>query len=295
VTNDGDVMIPEPVLTIESILGEGPVWSEDERALYWLDVFLPAINRFDPATGINRVTPLDQPIYAMALRAGGGAIGSFEDGIGFVDPNHGTINLIGDPKAGLPVNFNDGKCDRRGRFWTGTMAKDWSSPIGGLYKVEPSRRITQMDDGIILSNGLGWSPDDCTMYFTDFGRRLIYAYDFDADKGTVGGRRPFIEVPEEAGFPDGMAVDAEGCLWVAHWDGWRVTRYAPDGRVRQVVRMPVQRPTSCAFGGPDLSVLYITSARMGLSPDALAEMPLAGSVFAMCTDTSGVGEPKFAA
>jgi sugar lactone lactonase YvrE len=286
---------PEPVLAVQSILGEGPVWNEGEQVLYWLDVFLPAINRFDPATGINQAMRLDQPIYAFALRAKGGAIGSFEDGIGFVDLDHGTIDIIGDPKAGRPVNFNDGKCDRRGRFWTGTMAKDWSSPIGGLYRIEPSLRITQVDDGIVLSNGLGWSPDNRTMYFTDFGRRVIYAYDFEAETGVVHRRRPFIEVPEEAGFPDGMAVDAEGCLWVAHWDGWRVTRYGPSGQARQIIRMPVQRPTSCAFGGSDLSVLYITSARMGLSEEALAAAPLSGSVFAVRTDTAGLAEPKFAA
>jgi sugar lactone lactonase YvrE len=288
-------MTPEPVLMIESILGEGPVWNEDKHALYWLDVFLPALNRFDPATGINQATHLDQPIYAMALREGGGAIGSFEDGIGFIDLDRGTIDIIGNPKSGRPVNFNDGKCDRRGRFWTGTMAKDWSSPVGALYRVEPSQRITQMDDDIVLSNGLGWSPDNRVMYFTDFGRRLIYAYDFDPEAGTVRRRRPFIEIPEEAGFPDGMTVDAEGCLWVAHWDGWRVTCYGPDGKARRIIRMPVQRPTSCAFGGPELSVLYITSARMGLSEVELAAMPLAGSVFAVRTDTAGLAEPKFAA
>jgi sugar lactone lactonase YvrE len=288
-------MSPEPVLTIRSILGEGPVWNEDEQVLYWLDVFLPALNRFDPATGVNQATRLDQPIYAFALRAAGGAIGCFESGIGFIDLDGGAIDIIADPKTGRAVNFNDGKCDRRGRFWTGTMAKDWSSPIGGLYRIESSRQITQMEDGIVLSNGLGWSPDNRTMYFTDFGRRVIYAYDFDPDTGAIGGRRPFIEIPAEAGFPDGMTVDAEGCLWVAHWDGWRVVRYGPSGEAQQMISMPVQRPTSCTFGGPDLSVLYITSARMGLSEEELAATPLAGSIFAVHTDTAGLVEPKFAA
>jgi sugar lactone lactonase YvrE len=288
-------MTPEPVLTIKSLLGEGPVWNEDEQVLYWLDVFLPTLNCFDPATGVNQATRLDQPIYALALRIGGGAIGSFEHGIGFVDLVRGTIDIVGDPKSGRAVNFNDGKCDRRGRFWTGTMAKDWSSSIGGLYRVDPSRRIDQMDDEIILSNGLGWSPDDRIMYFTDFARRVIYAYDFEVETGVISARRPFIEFLEDAGFPDGMAVDAEGCLWIAHWDGWRISRYGPDGKTRQTIRMPVQRPTSCAFGGPDLSVLYVTSARMGLSEEQLAATPLAGSLFAVHTDTAGLVEPKFAA
>jgi sugar lactone lactonase YvrE len=287
-------LTPEPVLKIASILGEGPVWNEDEQVLYWLDIFLPAVNRFNPADGLNQATPLNGPIYAMALCGRGRVIGAFEDGIGFLDIDRGTIEIIGDPKAGSAVNFNDGKCDRRGRFWTGTMAKDWESPIGALYRVEASRKITQMDRGIVLSNGLGWSPDDRVMYFTDFGKRVIYAYDFDPEIGEVRRRRPFIQIPDEAGFPDGMTVDAEGCLWVAHWDGWRVTRYGPDGKPRQVVRMPVQRPTSCAFGGPDLSTLYVTSARMGLSEAQLAASPLAGSVFAIRTDAIGTPEPKFA-
>ncbi len=175
------------------------------------------------------------------------------------------------------------------------MAKDWSSPIGGLYRVEPSQRITQMDREIILSNGLCWSPNDRTMYFTDFGRRVTYAYDFDPDMGGVSNRRPFIEIPPDAGFPDGMTIDAEGCLWVAHWDGWRVTRYGPDGKPRQTIRMPVKRPTSCAFGGPDLSVLYVTSARMGLTEPELAAAALSGSLFAIRTDTVSLGEPKFPA
>jgi sugar lactone lactonase YvrE len=287
-------MTPEPVFMVKPKLGEGPVWDDREQVLYWLDVFLPAINRFDPATGTNIAVRLEQPIYAMALRATGGAIGSFADGIGFLDLDQGAIEIIGDPKAGRAVNFNDGKCDRRGRFWTGTMAKDWSTPIGGLYCADPSRRISQMDDDIVLSNGLGWSPDNRTMYFTDFGRRVIYAYDFDIETGAIRARRPFIEIPAEAGFPDGMTVDAEGCLWVAHWDGWRVTRYGPSGEALQIFRMPVQRPTSCAFGGPDLSVLYVTSARMGLTDDALESTPLAGSIFAIQTDTAGLVEPKFA-
>ena len=168
-------------------------------------------------------------------------------------------------------------------------------PIGGLYCVEPSQKITQMDGEIILSNGLGWSPDNRTMYFTDFGRRVIYAYDFDAETGAISKRRPFIEIPRDAGFPDGMTIDAEGCLWVAHWDGWRVTRYGPDGKPRQTIRMPVKRPTSCTFGGPDLSILYVTSARMGLTEEELAAAPLSGSVFAIRTGTVGLAEPKFPA
>jgi sugar lactone lactonase YvrE len=145
-----------------------------------------------------------------------------------------------------------------------------------------------------VSNGLGWSPDDRRFYFTDSGTRRIYVYDYDIETGAVAGRRTFVALPEGMGVPDGLAVDAEGFVWSAQWDGWCVTRYDPDGRVDRVINLPVPRPTSCAFGGPDLSTLYITSARIRLSAQQLAEAPLSGSVFALATATRGLPETPFA-
>ena len=284
----------ERALEIGAGLGEGPVWSADEGVLYWLDIFAPSINRFDPRDGSNKAVSLAQPIYAMALRQGGGMVGAFEDGLGYVDFESGEIEIVSDPKADQPVNFNDGGCDRKGRLWSGTMAKDWTSPLGKLFRFEASGTAAAMDHAFILANGLGWSPDDAIMYFTDTGRRVIYAYDFELESGTLANRRDFIQIPEGAGVPDGLTVDAAGYRWIAIWDGWKVTRYDPTGRIERVVEMPVQRPTSCMFGGDDLSVLYITSATMMLSDDELAQQPMAGDLFAYRSDVKGLPEHKFA-
>ncbi|GIK96365.1 MAG: gluconolactonase [Alphaproteobacteria bacterium] len=282
----------EPVLRIPTILGEGPFWSVDEQALYWLDIFRPTINRYDPATGSNEAVALPGPIYAAGLRAGGGFVAAMESGFATLSRGF-EMEVVADPNRGLAVNFNDGKVDRRGRFWSGTMARDWESPIGTLFRLDPDGSVHAMEDGIVLSNGLGWSPDDAVMYHTDFKHRTIYAYDFDADSGAVSGRRPFIVLDESDGCPDGLTVDREGCLWVAHWDGWCVTRH--DERGREVLRLdfPVPRPTCPAFGGPDMSVLYVTSATMHLTEAELAEAPLSGALFAVETGTRGVPEPRF--
>lgn len=285
----------EVAYEIRSRLGEGPIWDAHAGVLYWLDIFQPSINRFDPTGGTNRATLLPQPVYAAALAASGGLLGALEEGFAFIAPESGDTRPISNPNQGQPVNFNDGKCDRRGRFWTGTMAKDWESPIGTLYCLDNGLRVRAMDTGFILSNGLGWSPDNKTMYFTDFKKSTIYAYDFDIDTGEIAERRAFINVPQHWGYPDGMTVDADGCLWVALWDGWRVVRYNASGGVEEVVEMPVQRPTSCAFGGPDLSTLYITSASMHLSEADIAKGPLAGSLFVLESDARGLLETPFSA
>jgi sugar lactone lactonase YvrE len=151
-----------------------------------------------------------------------------------------------------------------------------------------------MDAGFQLSNGMGWSPDDRTMYFIDSAPREIYAYDFDAASGGIANRRVLVRIAEEHGLPDGMTVDAEGFLWVAQWNGGRVVRYDPDGKVERVVAMPVRRPTSCTFGGPDLSTLYITSGTMRMTAEELALEPRAGHLFALETDVRGLPEPHFA-
>jgi sugar lactone lactonase YvrE len=172
-----------------------------------------------------------------------------------------------------------------------TVARE---PAGALYRTDPGGRWQRMVDGITVPNSLAWSPDDRTMYFADTPHRVIWAYPFDAETGALGARRPFAEVPEGAGYPDGSTVDADGCLWNAHFDGWRLTRYAPDGRVDRVVPLPVQRPTSCAFGGPGLGVLYVTSARARLTEAELARGPLAGGLLALEPGPRGLPEPRFA-
>ncbi|MFO1062155.1 MAG: SMP-30/gluconolactonase/LRE family protein [Dongiaceae bacterium] len=282
------------VLASRSHLGESPLWDEREQVLWWIDIYRPTLNRFDPATGRNLAITLDQSIHAFALRRQGGVVASLQRGFGFVDPVSGLVEILADPLGDRPVRFNDGKSDRQGRFWSGSMAKDWVTPLGALYRLDADRRVTAADSGFRLSNGLGWSPDDARMYFTDFGRGTIFVYDFDAAAGTIANRRPLVVLPDAEGRPDGLAVDAEGHLWVALWDGWAVARYDPHGRRVARIALPVQRPTSCAFGGPDLATLYVTSAAMDLDAAALAAQPDAGSLFAISTGARGLVEPRFA-
>ena len=185
---------------------------------------------------------------------------SFEHGIGFLDPDVATITIVADPIGDVEAKFNDGKCDCMGRFWTGSMSNDWVTPVGCLFRFDTDSTVRTMDSGFNLSNGMGWSPDNATMYFTDFGQSTIFAYDYDAQTGDIANRRPFVVIPEDEGRPDGMTVDADGCLWVALWDGWAVVQFNPAGKCIDRIPMPVKRPTSCMFGGPDLSIMYVTSA-----------------------------------
>jgi sugar lactone lactonase YvrE len=282
------------VLNTRSHLGETPVWDDEHSILWWIDIYKPTINRFDPAGGGNQEIVLDQAVHAIALRRGGGIVASLQHGFGFVDPTSGAIEIIADPLGGAAVKFNDGKCDRHGRFWSGSMANDWVTPIGGLHRLDADGSARTLDSGIKLANGLGWSPDDRTMYFTDFGRSTIFAYDYDGPSGAIANRRPLIVVPEAEGRPDGMTVDADGHLWVALWDGWAVARFDPAGRPTAKIALPAQRPTSCCFGGRGLATLYVTSATMQLGAKALATQPQAGALFAIDGVGRGLPEPRFA-
>jgi sugar lactone lactonase YvrE len=190
---------------------------------------------------------------------------------------------------------NDGRCDRAGRFWVGTMAMDAAAGQGALYRVEPDLRVVRIDGGFGVSNGVAWSPDDRWMYFVDSRVRTIYRYRFDLASGHAEGREVFADLSDQAsGNPAGIAVDVEGCVWSAIWDGWAVMRFAPTGRIDRVVRLPVPRPTNVAFGGRRLATLYITTARSRLSRERLAEAPLSGSIFALPLAVRGQPETPFA-
>ena len=277
-----------------AFLGEGPVWLAAERKLAFVDILAPAIIIADPQDGSFQVKPMPELVGAVVPRRRGGFLAAMQTGLKAVDLDSGAVGAIASPEAGKPGNrFNDGKCDRRGRFWGGTLAIDATPGHGSLYRLDADGRCALMDQGFHIANGLGWSPDDRLFYFTDSGTRRIYVYDFDPDTGAIENRRHFVEVPEGVGVPDGLTVDAEGFVWSAHWDGWCVTRYDPDGKVDRVINVPVPRPTSCAFGGPDLATLYVTSARIRLSAQQLAEAPLSGSVFAIQAGMRGLPEAPF--
>jgi L-arabinonolactonase len=287
-----DVVLPNRY----DALGEGPVWSVDESALYWLDILGRQVHRLGDGEDQPHTWAVPEHIGCLALRPRrSSAVVALRTGFAILDLLDGSVLPFLDPEEHLPGNrFNDGKCDRRGRFWAGTMEYAEQQPAGALYRLDADRTCTRMVERVVCSNGLGWSPDDRTMYYTDSAAAQIDAFDFHLDSGTISNRRLFISVPKTGGLPDGLTVDADGCVWGAVWDGWRVVRYTPDGRVDRVLDMPVPRATSVAFGGLELDRLYITSARTGLTEGQLAEAPLSGALFVVDVGVRGLPEPGYA-
>jgi len=218
---------------------------------------------------------------------------ALRDGFFFFDLETSEALSLGDPEASLPfTRFNDGKCDRKGRFWAGTMDEGFPNKRAALYRFNPDRTVSQMLSNIGISNGLGWSPDNKIFYYTDSADHAIYTYDFDYEEGAISNPRIFARTPD-AYVPDGLTVDREGFVWSANWDGWKVTRYTPGGMVDMEIPLPVQRPTSCTFGGEKMDQLFITSARIDLDAATLEEQPLAGNVFVIQTKSEGFAEPIF--
>ena len=285
----------KPVCAFDSqdILGEGPLWDPEDQALYWIDIKERHLQKWTPGTGDYRVWALPEEIGSFALRTIGGAVLALQNGFYMLDFDSGDVLPVVDPETDKPGNrFNDGKCDRAGRFWAGTMDNAERVINGALYRLDPDHSCRLMRPGAFISNGLGWSPDNRTMYYSDSSMQRIFAFDFDLAAGAISNERVFAVVDQ--GYPDGLTVDAEGYIWSAVWDGWRVTRYAPDGSIDQEIRMPVQRPTSCMFGGPDLDTLYITSASINLPEETRMVQPQAGSVFALQPGVKGLPETRFA-
>jgi sugar lactone lactonase YvrE len=279
----------EHVLTVGNELGEGPIWSAEEQALYWVDITQHCFHRLYPVTGGHEVFQVGLPVGALGFRASGGLVMATKNG--FATWDWSSLHFIAHPEEGKTnARFNDGAVDRQGRFWAGTLSE---GPTSSLYRLDPDGSVHTMETGVTVSNGIGWSPDNKTMYFTDSPEHVIYAYDFDPESGAIENRRPFAHTPDEEGVPDGLTVDREGFVWSARWGGWKVTRYDPDGRVEREIRLPVQKPTSCTFGGAELDKLYITSARTALSEAEKERQPLAGDLFRVKTDVSGFAEPKF--
>jgi sugar lactone lactonase YvrE len=255
-------------------LGEGPLWDAESGSLYWVDILAHQIHRLHLESRKHSQWQFDEFVTSINKNAQGLFIVTLTNTIVFFDPLTGGVTpWIGPIDMGDNVRFNDAKLDPQGRLWAGTMDLGESEPVGGLYRITPEGEVTLMQDKITIGNGMAWTRDQKTFYYTDSQARKIFAYDFEPVAGTISNRRVFATLTDPAGYPDGLTIDQEDYIWGAHWAGWRLTRYAPDGSIDRVVEMPVERITSCCFGGPDLKTLFITTADGGGE--------LAGNVFSL--------------
>lgn len=288
----------ECVLRAAARLGECPVWSVREQVLYWVDIAGQRLHRFDPARGDSSYE-LDEHIGCIGLRAQGGFIAGLRSGIWLLDEQARKQRCLFENETPQISRFNDGRCDRAGRFWAGTIYEPRDRPAAALFCVDADLRVTRVVGDITVSNGLAFSPDDRVMYHADTTAHALYAYDFTRASGGLGPRRVVrtFERRQEGraygGRPDGAAVDARGRYWSAQFEGGRVLCLAADGAEVASIAVPALRTTMCAFGGVDLRTLYVTSARDGLNDGELAAFPLSGGLFAARVDTPGLPEPLF--
>lgn len=281
----GPDLVAERVLAVGCQLGEGPIWRDG--ALWFVDIKQDRVHRWRPATGEHRAWTAPSAPSFLAAAADGAWVVGLRRGLHRFDPAAGRfepIAAVEDPALGN--RLNDGFVDATGRLWFGSMHDAETETSGALYRFD-ARGLTQMDAGYCITNGPAVSPDGRTFYHTDTANRVIYAFDLAAD-GALGGRREFVRIEDGAGFPDGSAIDAEGCLWTALFGGWGVRRYSPAGELLQTVRFPVANVTKIAFAGDDLRTAYATTARVGLSAAELAAQPLAGDVFTFPLATPGL-------
>jgi len=283
------------VLDIKAGLGECPVWSAAEQALYWVDINAPSLNRFDPATGRNVAMPMPEAIGCFALRRSGGFVVALRGGLWLADAEGRLDRKVADaPYAPAHHRFNDGRCDPQGRFFAGSMNEKRDANTASLVRLDPDFRVTRVLADVMISNGLAWSPDGRTMYHADTPTHAIRAFDYDAVSGTPSHPRVFAQWTGETDRPDGAAVDSAGNDWSAFYRGGKVVKVSPQGGLLAEYPTPAMCPTMCAFGGADLRTLYVTSARQLRDADELARLPQSGGIFTLAVDIPGLPEPQFA-
>jgi sugar lactone lactonase YvrE len=261
-------------------LGEGPVWDHRNGILYWVDIEQGNVQAYDHQSGKNTVYPMGEYVGAAVPAEDGRLIVALQNRVELFDPSTGESEILCEPEDGRKNNrFNDGKCDPAGRFWVGSTQIDHRDPTGVLYCIESSAYEPKLRD-LTISNGMAWSPDHTTMYFIDSPTHRVQEFDYDLDKAAIRYRRDTLQFNPRYGVPDGMCIDSEGMLWIAFYGGGRVGRYDPTGgNLIHEIKLPVKNTTSCCFGGPDMNVLFITSARR--------DDPLGGGLYGCRPGVSG--------
>ena len=281
----------EVALHAQAELGESPTWDVLTRTVLWVDILGGTVHRFAPDRGTDEVVELPQHVGAARPRVGGTVL-NLRDGVALLDRDGNTRWLAYWAREG--VRGNDAAVDPAGRLWAGTMRYDKAEGGGWLVRVEPEGQATVVLDDATISNGIGWNPEGTLMYYIDSPTRRVDTFDYDRASGEVTGRRPLCAVQDTIGVPDGLCVDADGCVWVAVNGGGVVRRYTPDGRLDREVRLPVTQPSACCFGGEDLTDLYITTTREDMSEAQRASEPLAGSLLVLPDAGVGLPSPMFA-
>jgi sugar lactone lactonase YvrE len=284
----------ETAVASADILGETPLWCDRSRKLWWIDIDGRLHQSFDPATGVHEARSYDcQFLGSQALTADGSHLLARDLTIHRRSPNGELLGQLCEVESGIDNRLNDGRVDARGRLWVGTMDNQLHRPNGALYRVDGDGQVMRLFDDVIVSNGIAFSPDDRTLYFTDTRRYCTWQFDFDLDDGMISNRRLFADYRATQQRPDGACVDNAGGLWTAFFSHGRVVRYRPDGEIDTVIPLPVTNPTCVCFGGDDLKTMFVTTARKFLSQDQLSNEPQAGHLLAIHGVAQGLPEHRF--
>jgi sugar lactone lactonase YvrE len=284
----------ELVVDYACLLGEGPVWDAQGKVICWVDILNGEIHEYSPEQKTHHTIRISQPIGAIVLSKGGNFLAAMKNGFGLINRISGEVTMLTDPEHHLPGSrFNDGKCDPAGRFWAGTVSLTEQANAGSVYVLEKDYSATRKITGTTISNGMAWSPDEQVFYYIDTATFEVVAYAYERSTGHISNKRTVIKVAKEDGYPDGMTVDSEGMLWIAHWDGWQIIRWDPcTGKKLHRIQLPVSKVSSCTFGGENMGDFYITSAKLGLTETEIKKQPLAGALFVL-RDCGFKGIPAF--